>query len=376
MIVGIDAKELSKGRAGIAVYIRSMLDWFHKLENENQYILFSGSDFDLDPSWTRCQKVIYKVHTTGSIEIAYRLNSLIEKYNVDLFWGPEHCIPLKKGTFRKVVTIHDIAVIINPAWGTTYNAILQKFLVKRSLKAADKVVSISESTKQDLIKRFRTCEDKIKVIYNGDSPYNYELRDYSDEAEREIRLKFKIPDKYFLFCGTIEPRKNIISILEAFENFSEGAFEKYKLVLAGGLGWKYEPIIKRINSSPKVDRIILTGYVTEEEKEFLYRNAEALVFPSFYEGLGFPVIEALSVGTSVITARNSSLPEVGGKVALYVDPADDVAGIEKYMRKVAGSTDKEKAVKRENNIAWSKHFSRRKCAEDILGLFNELNQSR
>ena len=177
MRIGIDAKELSKGSAGIAVYIKTMIDWFHDIDDgNNQYFLFSGRDFEMNPNWSRCHKVLYKIHTTGSFEVAYNLNKLIEEYKIDVFWGAEHCIPLKDGKFKKVVTIHDIAVILHPEWGTNYNAILQKFLMKRSLKSADLIVAISNSTKNDLTSRLNADENKIRVIYNGDSPYNYKQR--------------------------------------------------------------------------------------------------------------------------------------------------------------------------------------------------------
>lgn len=372
MIVGIDAKELSKGRAGIAVYIRTMIDWFHKLENDNQYILFSGKDFEMNPSWTRCKKVIYKIHTTGSFEVAYGLNKLIEEYKVDVFWGPEHCIPLKKSRFKKIVTIHDIAVIINPAWGTTYNSILQKFLVKRSVKAADEVVAISQSTKNDLIDKIGVFSEKIHVIYNGDSPYNYKTREYSLKYEKIFRNKYKIPGKFFLYCGTIEPRKNILSIVKAFEEFYRYNDEDFRLVLTGGLGWKYEPIVKRIKESHLTNKIIMTGYVTEEEKEFLYRNAEAFVFPSYYEGLGLPILEALSVGTPVITARNSSLMEVGGNVSYYVDFADDYKQIATYMNEIHSLNKEERYKISKESIIQARRFNKQECAKKLLNEFNKI----
>lgn len=370
MIIGIDVKELAKGRAGISVYIRSMLDWFHKLDDgKNEYILFSGKDFDIEPTWKRCKKVIYKIHTTGSFEVAYCLNKIIEKYHVDLFWGPEHCIPLRKGNFKKVVTIHDIAVILHPEWGTFYNSMLQKYMVRRSIESADKVIAISNSTKSDLVSRFKFDNDLIQVIYNGDSPYHYSLRKFNDNFEKDLRVKYHITDKFFLYCGTIEPRKNIINLVKGFELFAERNSSCYKLVLAGGLGWKFKPILEYIKRSPFYDRIVLAGYVSDEEKEFLYRNATALVFPSYYEGLGLPVIEAMSVGTLVITANNSSLKEVGGDVAFFIDDVDNYAQIDEKMTVVVNLSKEEKEIRRVKSIEHSKKFSRRKCAEQLLECF-------
>ncbi len=372
MIVGIDAKELAKGKAGIALYISSMLDWFHKLDDKNEYILFSSKDFEMKPNWTRCKKVIYKKYTTGSIKVALGLKKSIEDNNVDVFWGPEHCIPLNVKNIKKIVTIHDIAVVLHPEWGTNYNSILQRFLIAASLNVSDRVIAISNSTKNDLIKRYSIDENKIKVIYNGDSQYNYGLRDYSLEQEKEIRDKYSIQSKYFFYCGTIEPRKNIISIVKAFEKYNDALNNEYKLVISGGLGWKYEPIMECINQSKAADKIVITGYVTEEEKEYLYRNAEAFLFPSFYEGFGFPILEAMSVGSLVITAHNSSLIEVGGNEAFFVDKADNINQLKDYMIEITNMSEDEKKKRKEKSIIWAKRFSRKDCAKELLGEFDIL----
>ena len=373
MIIGIDAKALAKRETGIAIYIKAMINFFLNLDNTNEYVLFSGLDFEMDPSWKRCKKIIYKVHTTGSLKIAYGLNSLIEKNGVDVFWGPEHCIPLRHGNFKKVVTLHDIAVILHPEWGTYYNAILQKILVKKSLEKADRVVAISNNTKNDLIKKFKLTDNRIQVIYNGDSPYRYKLRNFSSDFEKNIREKFNIYGMYFLFCGTIEPRKNIINIVKGYELFIKNCRcpKDYNLVIAGGLGWKYRPILEYIEKSFVRDQIVMTGYVSDEEKEYLYRNACALVFPSYYEGFGFPIVEAMSVGTPVITANNSSLTEVGGDIAYYVNDADNFVQISQYMNEIAETEIFKNEDVRCKFIEQSLKFNRMDCAKQLLECFKE-----
>lgn len=373
MIVGIDVRAMVKGRAGNATYTRSMINYFQSIDNHNEYVLFSGKDFDMDPSWNRCRKVIYKVHTIGSIKVAYGINSLIEKNGIDVFWGPDHCIPLLSGKFKKVVTIHDIALILHPEWGKYYNSVLQKFIVRRSLKAADKVVVASNSTKNDIINKFQFPEDKIQLIYDGGSPYRYKLRNFSSDFETNIRVKYNIFGEFFLFCGTIEPRKNIINIVKAFELFIKNSQcpKEYSLVIAGGFGWKYKHILEYIEKSFVRDKIVMTGYVSDEDKEFLYRNASALVFPSYYEGFGFPIIEAMSVGTPVITAKNSSLPEVGGDVAYYADNSDNFKQISHCMSKVADEKIFKNEDIRKKCIEQSLKFSWIDCAKTLLTCFED-----
>ncbi len=372
MRVGIDAKVLSKPYTGIAVYLHSVLSWFQRLEPENEYILFSNRDFDMPREWRSCEKVIYSTKLPASIKVCLGLEKVIDQYNIDIFWGPEHCLPYTKGNYKRVVTFHDIGVLINPKWGTRYNALLQKFMVKRSARIADLVVGISQSTCNDIIKYTHIDPKKVVCVNNGDSPYNGKEPTISEKDVNIVKKKYNIGDEYFLYFGTLEPRKNVVTIIKAYNEYrTTNPDQNQKLVLGGGLGWRYEPILKEIENSPYRTDIIRTGYIDEKAKEVLYRNALCFLFPSLYEGCGFPIIEAMSCGTPVITARNSSLPEVGGDVAFYIDDALDYRTMANLMVNIKELSRSERLELSKKCKTQALKFSRKECAKEILDEFND-----
>ena len=371
MIIGIDAKAISKTYTGIAVYVHEMINWFCIIAPENEYVLFSNRDFVMPKEWKSCKKVIYDAKTTGSIAILYGFKKLVKKYHIDVFWGPEHCIPIGNIGCKKVVTFHDLALLYNAKYGTTYNALLQKYMVNKCAKAADQIIAISQSTKNDIKKLCKDYAD-INVIYNGDSPYTGKANQVKESEKKQIVTKFNLKDNYFLYCGTIEPRKNIITIIRAYNQFRKTTGINTQLILCGKLGWKYKKILREIDNSQYRSDIILTGYVTNLEREFFYRNAIALLFPSYYEGFGFPLLEAMSCGIPVITANNSSLPEVGGDVAFYLKSVEDYDDMSMKMEHLYKLTEIERLNISKKCIEQAGKFSRKKCAVEILKVFESV----
>ena len=173
----------------------------------------------------------------------------------------------------------------------------------------------SEATKRDLVAQYHTDPAKIAVVYPGVEG----LRRASDQQIADVRAKYHLPERYLLFLGTLQPRKNIRRLVEAFVRYIEASGDTaLSLVLAGKRGWLIDDALADLPS----DRIIVTGYVADEDVAAVYSGALALVFPSLYEGFGFPVLEAMRCGTPVLTANTSSLPELAGDAALLVDPLD------------------------------------------------------
>lgn len=373
MRIGIDAKALSKRFTGIGVYVRELIRWFNEQDTKDEFFLFSNRDFKLDfPLNSNFHKIIYPARV-GSWGVMFKLPKLLNDMGIDLFWGPEHCLPLLRCRCKKVVTIHDLAFLRNPGWGSLYNALLQNIMVRPVCRKADKVIAISQATARDIIEILHVDAQHIQVIYNGDSPYNHQLRNFSKEEIAEIRCKYKLPGSYFLFVGTISPRKNIPTIVAAYNRYRQkNRHQQEKLVLVGGLGWRYKKSLQAIKASPYKTDILMAGYCTDVEREFFYRNAQSLLFPSLWEGFGLPIVEAMSVGTPVITSRISSLPEVGGKHAFYTDNPKDADALCSLMEKVT-YIPKEERIKLKCNIQeWSKCFSWEKCAMQTLELFKQV----
>jgi len=223
-------------------------------------------------------------------------------------------VPVSK-RIKTITVIHDLAYEVYPQYTERRNLLRLKKLVPETVKLSNRIVAVSESTKKDIIKKFGVSADKIDVVYNAVDSKKYRPL----KLTQQVRARYNLPEKYFLYLGNIEPRKNVEGIIEAYSKLPVKITNEYKLVLAGGMGWNKDTIMKAYNESPHKSSIIFTGYIEDKEIPSVYSAAEIFLFPSHYEGFGLPLLEAMSCGTPVITANNSSLKEVAGDAALYVD---------------------------------------------------------
>lgn len=256
----------------------------------------------------RVYNVLFRLH------LAPKIDSII-KQDFDLIIFPDFVVwPHKKST-RTMLIVHDTTYYDMPSLvAPRLRRYLTKF-VPRSLVKSDMIVVNSENTKQSLIKHYKVNEKKIIKI--NPAVNRNQFSSSSPDKIKQLKRKYKIPKKYFLYLGTIEPRKNIINIIKAYKSLEKDLKNNYCLVLAGGQGWLDQEIKTEIELSSK-ENILVLGYVDQQDMSSLYSGAEAFVFPSLYEGWGMPVLEAMACGTPVITANNSSLPEVSGGAAIML----------------------------------------------------------
>ncbi len=370
MKIGIDARPLTEKKAGIGTYLNEILKELNNIDKENEYYLYSNKkivlDFKLNSNFKICE-YNYKI---GTFFILYKIYKIIKKDNIDIFWGTEHCLPRKKENIKYLLTIHDLALKKMPNVGKFINVLIQNFILKKSCYNADKIIAISKSTKKDLIEILNVNESKIKVIYpSGNKSYKYEL---NKEEEKEIEKKYKIEkNKFLFFLSTIEPRKNVITLVKAFEKLKIKN-KDLKLVISGGLGWKYKKTLKIIEKSKYREDIILTGYINNLEKEYFYKNATCFVYPSLYEGFGLPILEAMNNKQIVVTANNSSLKEVGGSAALYYNDAKNVENLEKIINKTINLNESERKEIIKLGEEQVKKFSYKKCAKEINDLIKSM----
>lgn len=309
MRIGVDARPLiSETPSGIGIYLLEILKNFN-YNNEVQYVLYSNEPIrNPEPVLINLEQHVVG-GKTGTISVCFELGKQLKKDNIDVFWGTEHMLPLNCRTVKKVLTVHDLALMINPSWGSRKNAIMQNVFCRLSCKFADKIIVVSEATRNDITNLLKINKERITVILNG----GYTDVNLSTEIIKDIEKRIGITGKrFFAYIGNIEPRKNIVGVIKAFEKVNEQCPNPCYLVLAGKMGWRTEPIRTAIEQSAYRDYIIEPGYISEDEKKYLMNKAIAFVFPSNYEGFGIPIVEAFSCGGIVITARNSSLPEVGG----------------------------------------------------------------
>ncbi len=281
------------------------------------------------------------------------------KDNLDVLFVPAHTLPvIRKPALKTVVTVHDLGSEYLPSMHQLKQRLYLSFMQRFQLKSASKIIAVSKATKSDLIKRVDIEGDKIKVVYEG---YDKDLfKPAIDEK----------PKTYYLFVGTVQPRKNLERIIKAFAIHLRGVPKEkrrshlggeVKLVIAGQKGWMSDEIYRLPKRLGIEDRVKFLGYVVDKDLPALYSGAIALLLPSLFEGFGLPILEAQASGCPVITSNVSSMPEVVGKGALLVDPLS-VDDIVRGMGEI-GET-REKLIKAGfENV---RRFSWEKCARETL----------
>jgi glycosyltransferase involved in cell wall biosynthesis/GT2 family glycosyltransferase len=287
------------------------------------------------------------------------------KDRLDLFHYTDHALSL---LFRKcpiIITIHDIAYLRFPNLLNTSRRIYKKNILRISIKKADIIIADSYATKKDIIEYFGIREGKIRVIHLG-----VESRFRPINNVEEFRLKNNLPSKMILNVGTLEPRKNVVSLIKAFKKLREKGLKDYKLVIAGEKGWLYKEIFKEAGHSDLKQEILFLGVVKDEDLPMLYNCADIFVYPSLYEGFGLPPLEAMACGMPVITSNTSSLPEVVGDAGIMVAPTD-VNSLCEAMHSVL--TNKELWNRMSNmGLERSKLFSWDNTVKKILEIYDEV----
>ncbi len=348
MNIGIDIRVLmSSVRTGVGEYTYELLNALFQTDQTNQYFLFYNSYSDVSavlPKWNvsnvhfvesrwpnkflNAAQVLFGRPFIDRLNLAFVPSSGRGEsgiLNLDYFFSPNlNFTSLSSGT-KHILTIHDLSFELFPqcySWKRRmWHWVLRP---KRQCERAHLILVPSENTKRDVVNVYGIDEKKVRVVRPGVTKSD-EVRSTSDE----LRAKYTLPGNFFLFLATIEPRKNIVGIIEGYEEYRKKRNDPMDLIIAGPLGWKTREIL---NKMKQVSGVRYIGYVAPEDKEALYRAASAFVYPSLYEGFGFPVLEAFAADTPVLTSNRSSLPEVAGEAGYLVDPyaANEIAlGLER-----------------------------------------------
>lgn len=253
----------------------------------------------------------------------------LRKYDALLFFNFVS-FPIRRAV-PSILFVHDLAHIHYPEFTSPRNLTWLNKFVPRSIAHASKIVTISEHSRQDIATHYKVALKDISIITPAVDHDEYKPQSAAKIAA--VRKKFNISQPYILSVCTLEPRKNLIGVLQAFEKLPETIKSTYSLVLVGGKGWLGQELEDTFNRLAKKYSVIKTGYVDDEDLPALFSGADVFVYPAFYEGFGMPPLEAMACGTPVITANNSSLPEVVGKAAITID-ADDTAALTMSIEKV------------------------------------------
>jgi len=313
MNIGIDASRAAKKiRTGTENYSRNLILELLKIDQNNQYILYVGPDYDgafgQVPENCKIKIIANKKYWTQ-----IGLSSEMIKNKPDILFVPSHVLPLisPKNT---VVTIHDLAWKYFPNAYDKKEIYLQNLAIKLAIKKKSKIIIYSKSTLSDLKKFYNVDERLIHFVPMGFTPN--QASNLSTEKTDKLTK-----NKYILFVGRLETKKNIVNLIKAYVMLRSERAVKEKLVLVGKEGFGYEDIEKEINKNKKFKSdIIKTGFVSNNDLSIIYKNASLFAFPSLYEGFGLPILEAFDSGIPVVTSNISSMPEVAGKGALLVNP--------------------------------------------------------
>lgn len=325
--IGIDARVLMNNRhGGVGEYTSCLLEGIVRMAPQHEFHLFassasfSGSD-SLSTLSSNCKLHALSIPNkllSFSHKVFYRpyLDKLVG--GVDVWWSP-HFLPAPVSC-PKALTIHDLSFLYYPEMFDLKRRIWHSMVnPKYEAQKAQKIIAVSQSTADNITNKWGIDNNKIEVIHSG---VRDDFSPVSAEQElKGVRDKYKLPRRFILFFGVIEPRKNLAGLVQAFDYMrSQNLQERISLVIAGSKGWSSKLLFETMNISPYRNDIHYIGFVEDNDKAALYSMAEIFVYPSFFEGFGFPPLEAMACGTPVIVSHTTSLPEIVQDAGVLVDP--------------------------------------------------------
>jgi len=332
MIIAVNTRFLLNELEGYGNFIRELFQFLVKNHPEHQFYFLFDRPFEKKYVFSsNVQPIVVSPPARHPVLWKYwydiKIPFILKKIKADVFVSPDgYCSLTTK--VPQCLVVHDLGFLHYPeAYKKSHVSFLKRNTLKY-LNKAKRVVTVSQFSKDDILKHYKIEAAKIDVVYNGVKerfrPLSFDEKDVSKEKYTEGK-------EYFLYLGAIQPRKNLVNLLKAFSIFKKRLQSSMKLVIAGRLAWKNEEFLQLIQTYKYRSDVILTGYVPEEELPFLVGSAYALVYPSFFEGFGVPVAEAMKCGVPILTSEKTSMQEVAGKAGLYFNPNDHADIADKMM---------------------------------------------
>ncbi len=379
MIIGIDIRVLGSDiKSGIEEYTENLLAHMLPLDKNIKFKLFHSS--------VRNNLKRYEWMKLPNVEVlSFRfpnklLFGLARLFNrpridniiggADVFLSPHFLLAPLSPECKRITTFHDLSYLRFKEFLSWRRSLWHNLQIKNSGRhnLPDEVIAVSQSTKKDLVEKYHLPSDKIRIVYSGIS--DLISRPSTDDLE-SFKIKHNLPGRFILFLGKLEPRKNIEGLIKAFNLLEkQNDLEGLHLVIVGSPGWLYKNIYGEAKNSPHKDKIIFKNYIEDGDRKFYYSLASVFVYPSFFEGFGFPPLEAMACGTPVVASFNSSLSEVVGDAGLMIDPHSAVDISKAIINILKDSGLKEILVKK--GIERAKSFTWDKCARETLEMLKSI----
>lgn len=356
MRIGVDLSAIQSTKSGVDWYTHHIMQEMVRLPEPGEHLyLFSNRETGFEREALNNRQVTL-VRSRLRYQEPWRqlvLPSLLKRYEIDVCFFTNFVVSVLSSC-PMVLTIHDLSFKLFPRTHSLRNVIWARSLVPVSVNRSRRIIAVSNNTKLDLLRLMNVNSDKISVIYEGASS---QFRPEPAVDDGEVLSHYRIKKPYVLFVGTLEPRKNLTALIRSFYKVSRTRAD-VNLVLAGRRGWMAQAIFDEVEKRDLLSRVHITGYVRDRHLSALYRQADAFIYPSLYEGFGLPPLEAMASGTPVIVSRGSSLPEVVGDAGLYVNPLD-IDELAVAMEKVLGNRNLaadlvEKGLQRAGGFSWQR----------------------
>lgn len=373
MRIGYDAKRAFLNTTGLGNYSRWLIKAMAKLHPENNYILYTPSvKPDNRVDFLKQFHNIKTVTPQGKLFKAWwRSKGIVDdllRDGITVYHGLSHELPLgiRESGIKSVVTVHDLIVMRFPKQFGWINRRIYTLKVKKACQIADKIIAISQQTKNDIIELLYIDAHKIEVVYQGCDPsFSIAQSDYQKKA---VSAKYDLPEKFLLNIGTIEERKNLLLLVKALKSVAD-----IPLVVVGKPTKYLDEVKQCITTNKLTNRVIFIHDAEFADLPAIYQLASVFIYPSRYEGFGIPVLEALYSGAPVIAATGSCLEEAGGPGSLYVDPDDDVALAEKINLVLQDKALQQKMITQ--GLQHTANFADEKLAAQLMQLYTKLNHA-
>ncbi len=370
MNIAFDAKRAYLNSSGLGNYSRTLIKSLNKYYPTNQYTLFTTRQAENDfQKYISIQKNISVLEPKSFLDKkirarwrSYGITDLLTENNIDVYHGLSNELPfnIKKFKGKKIVTVHDLIFLRYPKLYPLIDSKIYNKKFRHACDISDMIIATSEETKRDIEKYYFIPENKINVIYQSCDENYY--REYSKEEIQNVITKHQLPDNFLLYVGTVEERKNLLTIVKALKLVKD-----IPLIVVGKKLKYFNTVMEYVRENKLKNRVIFLKDVSNIDLPVIYRMAKIFIFPSISEGFGIPIIEALTSKTPVITTLGGCFPEAGGPHSIYINPKDENVLAEKINFLLSAESDRKQIA--ENGFEYAKKFHPSTITQQLMSLY-------